>query len=89
MKSVVIKLLTNNTQVKSHFAVNQPTIHEKKSLSIFPKGNPFIQAKLKIGNANDIYEQEADQVADQVMRMEGPGGIGLGVKSSEIGGKQT
>ena len=28
-----------------------------------------IQAKLKIGKANDKYEQEADRVADQVMRM--------------------
>ncbi len=29
-----------------------------------------IQAKLKIGQSNDKYEQEADRVADQVMRME-------------------
>ena len=28
-----------------------------------------IQAKLTIGQPNDIYEQEADRVADQVMRM--------------------
>ncbi|MCF6155911.1 MAG: DUF4157 domain-containing protein [Candidatus Brocadia sp.] len=28
-----------------------------------------IQAKLKIGPPNDIYEQEADRVAEQVMRM--------------------
>ncbi|MCF6155915.1 MAG: hypothetical protein E3K36_11830 [Candidatus Brocadia sp.] len=28
-----------------------------------------IQAKLKIGQPNDIYEQEADRVAEQVMRM--------------------
>jgi hypothetical protein len=32
-----------------------------------------IQAKLKIGQPNDIYEQEADQVADAVMRMPQPG----------------
>jgi len=30
-----------------------------------------IQAKLKIGPANDVYEQEADRVAEQVMRMPG------------------
>lgn len=30
-----------------------------------------IQAKLTIGAPNDIYEQEADRVADQVMRMPG------------------
>jgi hypothetical protein len=28
-----------------------------------------IQAKLRIGQPNDIYEQEADRVADQIMRM--------------------
>jgi hypothetical protein len=28
-----------------------------------------LQAKLQIGQPNDIYEQEADRVADQVMRM--------------------
>jgi len=36
------------------------------------KGNkrqPFIQAKLTIGQPNDQYEQEADRVAEQVMRM--------------------
>jgi hypothetical protein len=31
-----------------------------------------IQAKLKIGQPNDKYEQEADRVADQVMRMPEP-----------------
>jgi hypothetical protein len=31
-----------------------------------------IQAKLKIGQPNDIYEQEADKVADAVMRMPEP-----------------
>ncbi len=31
-----------------------------------------IQAKLKIGKPNDIYEQEADRVAEQVMRMPEP-----------------
>jgi hypothetical protein len=31
-----------------------------------------LQAKLKIGQPNDIYEQEADRVAEQVMRMSDP-----------------
>lgn len=31
-----------------------------------------MQAKLKIGQPNDIYEQEADSVAEMVMRMPGP-----------------
>jgi hypothetical protein len=32
----------------------------------------ILQAKLKIGQANDIYEQEADKVAEHVMRMPDP-----------------
>jgi len=29
----------------------------------------LVQPKLTVGAANDVYEQEADQVADQIMRM--------------------
>ncbi|HEV2830337.1 MAG TPA: DUF4157 domain-containing protein [Hanamia sp.] len=36
-------------------------------------GIPFIQPKLTINNPNDLYEQEADAMADKVMRMEQPG----------------
>jgi hypothetical protein len=32
-----------------------------------------IQAKLKVGQPGDIYEQEADRMADEVMRMPEPG----------------
>lgn len=31
-----------------------------------------LQTKLKIGNSNDKYEQEADRVAEQIMRMPEP-----------------
>jgi len=34
---------------------------------------PFIQPKLTINNPNDQYEQEADAMAEKVMRMEAPG----------------
>ena len=34
--------------------------------------NGIIQAKLTIGQPNDKYEQEADRVADEVMRMPAP-----------------
>jgi hypothetical protein len=34
--------------------------------------NRLIQAKLKVGKPNDVYEQEADRVADTVMRMPDP-----------------
>ena len=35
----------------------------------YPKTRALIQPKLTIGQPNDKYEQEADRVADQVMRM--------------------
>ncbi len=39
-------------------------------IDLFPR--PVIQPKLKIGATGDRYEQEADQVAEQVMRMPEP-----------------
>jgi len=43
------------------------TIGNQAVQRLFKSG--VIQAKLKIGQPNDVYEQEADRVADQVMRM--------------------
>lgn len=48
----------------------QRTIGNQAVQRLFESG--VIQAKLKIGNPNDIYEQEADCVAEQVMRMPEP-----------------
>ncbi len=45
----------------------QRTIGNQAVQRLFKSG--VIQAKLKIGQPNDIYEQEADGVAEQVMRM--------------------
>jgi hypothetical protein len=36
------------------------------------QGRPLVQAKLTVGAPGDKYEQEADRVADQVMRMPAP-----------------
>jgi len=33
---------------------------------------PHLQAKLTVGAPDDVYEQEADRVADEVMRMSEP-----------------
>jgi len=44
-----------------------PVVHEVLRSS-FPK----IQPKLKIGTPNDRYEQEADRIANQIMRMPKP-----------------
>jgi hypothetical protein len=48
----------------------QRTIGNKAVTQLIKSGS--LQAKLKISPPNDIYEQEADRVADQVMRMSEP-----------------
>ncbi len=45
--------------------------HDFSRMSVHSKG--MIQAKLKINEPGDPYEQEADRVADAVMRMPEPG----------------
>ncbi len=50
-----------------------PLVAGSQSISNMTK--PLIQPKLKIGATNDKYEQEADRVADQVMRMPEPGAV--------------
>ena len=42
-----------------------------QSISTFNK--PIVQPKLRIGTLNDRYEQEADRIAEQVVRMSDPG----------------
>ncbi len=48
----------------------QKTIGNQSVQRLFKSG--YIQAKLKIGQPNDIYEQEADKVADQIMKIPYP-----------------
>ncbi len=48
----------------------QRTIGNQSVQRLFKSG--IIQPKLKFGQPNDIYEQEADRVAEQVMRMPEP-----------------
>lgn len=45
---------------------------QKKQPSFF---NPFIQPKLTINQPNDIYEKEADAMADKVMRIKNDDGV--------------
>jgi hypothetical protein len=45
----------------------QKTIGNQAVQRLFKSG--IVQAKLRIGQPNDIYEQEADRIADEVMRM--------------------
>lgn len=53
-----------------HILFLQRAIGNQAVQKLFKAG--VIQAKLKIGQPNDIYEQEADRVAEQVMRMPEP-----------------
>jgi len=46
------------------------TIGNREVARLFRSGE--IQAKLNIGTPGDIYEQEADRLADRVMRMPVP-----------------
>lgn len=45
--------------------------HNYGRVSVFPAARIAVQPKLRIGQPGDVYEQEADRVADQVMRMPG------------------
>ena len=46
--------------------------HDFSNIPIHSSHPPVLQTKLKINQPGDIYEQEADQVAEQVMRMPEP-----------------
>jgi len=61
MKTFTSPVQKQKTKPKAFFGT------QKKSFS----SQPFFQAKLTIGPANDVYEKEADSVAEQVMRMSG------------------
>ena len=50
---------------------SQPEGNPVKSNGFFFKDHT-IQAKLSINQPNDVYEQQADHMADQVMRMPDP-----------------
>lgn len=58
---------SNRMRRPNPVAVLQGSIGNRAVKSLFRSG--VIQAKLGIGRPNDIYEREADRVADQVMRM--------------------
>ena len=61
---------SDNGNVQSVFEGN--SFHDLNRISIIPSRKITVQPKLKIGQPNDKYEQEADRVADQVMRMPQP-----------------
>ena len=87
MKAVAAKFPSRNISSRKYSGVKQihasrtPVISTSSIGSTFlqPKlicpcdgGCPVCQPKLTIGQPNDVYEQEADRVADEVMRMTEP-----------------
>ena len=54
------------TKIKANNKINVSSVVEKGDQLFF---KPVIQPKLTINQPNDIYEHEADAVADKVMRM--------------------
>ena len=52
---------------KTHRKNNKTGFTARKTF--FSRKNNFFQPKLTINRPNDIYEQEADAVADKIMRM--------------------
>lgn len=63
-----------------HILFLQRTIGNQAVQRLFESG--VIQSKLEINQPGDKYEQEADQVAEQVMRMPEPQKIGAGNKGT-------
>jgi len=61
-------LTTEHKSTKTVSNNNRNFFETKKPLPFFAA--PIIQPKLTVNQPNDIYEQEADAVADKVMRME-------------------
>ena len=60
------QFLNTNSPVESIMLL-QRTLGNQAVQELFASG--ALQAKLKISQPNDKYEQEADMIADQVMRM--------------------
>ena len=60
--------------VADRVAVLQNTIGNGAVERLFRAG--MLQAKLRLGRPNDLYEQEADRVADQVIHTPGTAVIG-------------
>jgi hypothetical protein len=58
-------------QLRIHFAGLQRTIGNHAVLRMLSRPTPAIQTKLTVNRPGDQYEQEADRVADQVVRMPG------------------
>jgi hypothetical protein len=59
-------------QVRRQVSVLQRALGNQAMLRLLSRSTPAIQAKLTVNQPGDRYEQEADRVAEQVMRMPDP-----------------
>ena len=57
------------TQAARKRQIHKSSAPASKMMRVESLSAPLIQARLRIGPPNDKYEQEADRVADDVMRM--------------------
>jgi hypothetical protein len=62
--------------------------HDFSRIPIHAPATAAIQAKLAVNTPGDQYEQEADRVADQVMRMPEPSSVAGSALSSDVSGVQ-
>ena len=85
--------IKKNSTVQKNIAVNNkpaeihsphsPFMNLQRELGNYAFGH-MIQAKLKINEPGDAYEQEADRIAEQVMRMPDPGLSGQNGEEEEF-----
>lgn len=69
----VVQTNAEELEADSDIASSAPGVHDFSQVPFYPRARTHIQPKLTVGTPGDMYEQEADRVADQVMRMREPG----------------
>ena len=69
MKRTRRRRTTTNQTEHSHLNGGLSNDYSFQAYDSSPHFSPYVQTKLKIGQPNDKYEQEADAMADKVMRM--------------------
>src|SRR6266542_768858 len=73
------KSLSSVRPASSQCAYGHPLLDFQRTIGNQAVGR-FIQAKLKINQPGDVYEQEADRMADQVMQMGPPNDVDVPIR---------
>jgi len=69
---------------KSRAAASRPTLERAQPHPAQPPLSARLQPKLTVGRPDDIYEEEADRIADQVMCMRDPAAASPGIDPAPI-----